>query len=203
MTSGDRERQPSSAGRNWRRSGLGALGVVIGGVFLWLALRHIDPGDLERALREMQGKWQIAGVAAYLATIGLRCFVGAPGEKGPAGPAGPAGPMGPPGAKGDPGPQGQAGPPGPAGSAGFRIVTGEKTVAAAETRRWCRWFVWRERPMEPGAQQQPPRRGCACVSDGHARSLTRQKCKPRPYRGVRRVSALRPPLMSKDVSRVQ
>ena len=74
MTSGDRERPTSSAGRNWRRAALGGLGVVIGGVFLWLALRHIDPGDLARALREMDGKWLIAGVAVYLAAIGLRCL---------------------------------------------------------------------------------------------------------------------------------
>ena len=31
-------------------------------------------GDLERALREMEGKWLIAGVAVYLAAIGLRCL---------------------------------------------------------------------------------------------------------------------------------
>ena len=74
MTSGDHERQTSSAGRSWRRAAIGALGVVIGGVFLWLALRHIDRSDLERALREMQGKWLLAGVAVYLAAIGLRCL---------------------------------------------------------------------------------------------------------------------------------
>jgi len=74
MTIGDRARQPSPVGRNWRRAAIGTFGVVIGGVFLWLALRHIDPGDLERALREMEGKWLITGVAVYLAAIGLRCL---------------------------------------------------------------------------------------------------------------------------------
>lgn len=71
-------------------------------------------------------------LAACSGPQGPQGQAGAPGEKGPAGSvgsAGPAGPMGPPGPKGDPGPQGQAGPPGSAGSAGFRIVTGEKTVA--------------------------------------------------------------------------
>ncbi len=68
-------------------------------------------------------------LAACSGPQGPQGQAGAPGEKGLAGPAGPAGPMGPLGAKGDPGPQGQAGPPGPAGSAGFRVVTGEKTVA--------------------------------------------------------------------------
>jgi uncharacterized protein (TIRG00374 family) len=74
MTSGDHERQTSSTGQNWRRATIGALGVVIGGVFLWLALRHIDPRDLERALREMEGNWLIAAVAVYLVAIGLRCL---------------------------------------------------------------------------------------------------------------------------------
>ena len=71
MTGSDHERLLSSSGRSWRRAAIGALGVVMGGVFLWIALRHIDPGDLEHALREMQGKWLIAGVAVYLAAIGL------------------------------------------------------------------------------------------------------------------------------------
>ena len=74
MTIGNQERQTSSAGRNWRRVAIGALGVVIGGVFLWLALRHIDPRDLSALCREMEGKWLLAGVAVYLAAIGLRCL---------------------------------------------------------------------------------------------------------------------------------
>ena len=45
------ESSPSRSGRTWRRAAIGAFGVVIGGVFLWLALRHIDPGDFERALQ--------------------------------------------------------------------------------------------------------------------------------------------------------
>lgn len=75
MTSGNRKRETSFADRSWRRrASIGALGVVIGGAFLWLAMRHIDPGDLERALGKMEGKWLIAGVAVYLAAIGLRCL---------------------------------------------------------------------------------------------------------------------------------
>jgi glycosyltransferase 2 family protein len=74
MTIGDRAGATSSVGRNSKRAAIGALGVVIGGVFLWFALRHIDPSDLEHALREMQGKWLIAGVAVYLGAIGLRCL---------------------------------------------------------------------------------------------------------------------------------
>ena len=74
MARGNDQPETASTGRNWRRAGIGALGVVVGGVFLWLALRHVDAGDLERALGEMQGKWLIAGVAVYLAAIGLRCL---------------------------------------------------------------------------------------------------------------------------------
>ena len=74
MTRGHHERRASSADRTWGRVAIGTFGVVIGGVFLWLALRHIDPVDLERALREMDGEWLIAGVAVYLAAIGLRCL---------------------------------------------------------------------------------------------------------------------------------
>ncbi len=74
MTIGAHEEQTSSAIRNWRRVAVGTFGVVIGGVFLWLALRHVDPRDLERALREMDSKWLIASVAIYLAAIGLRCL---------------------------------------------------------------------------------------------------------------------------------
>ena len=54
---------------------------------------------------------------------------GTPGPTGAKGDQGPPGPMGPPGPKGDPGAQGAAG---PLGSAGFRIVTGENTVACNE-----------------------------------------------------------------------
>jgi len=74
MEIGDREPQAPSGNRNWKRTAIGTFGVVIGGVFLWLAMRHVDPRDLETALREMEGKWLIAGVAIYLAAIGLRCL---------------------------------------------------------------------------------------------------------------------------------
>jgi uncharacterized protein (TIRG00374 family) len=74
MTGRHPAREAPSSGANWRRASIGTLGVVIGGVFLWLAVRHVDPRNLERALREMEGKWLIAGVAVYLAAIGLRCL---------------------------------------------------------------------------------------------------------------------------------
>ena len=73
MEIGDREPQAPSGNRNWKRTSIGTFGVV-GGVFLWLAMRHVDAHDLETSLREMEGKWLIAGVAIYLAAIGLRCL---------------------------------------------------------------------------------------------------------------------------------
>ncbi len=74
MATGEPEWDSHRGRRTLKRVILGGAGIVAGGVFLWLALRHIDPGDLERALREMQGKWLIAGVAVYLGAIGLRCL---------------------------------------------------------------------------------------------------------------------------------
>ena len=74
-------------------------------------------------------------LAACSGPQGPQGQAGAPGEKGDAGPAGPMGPkgdQGPPGPigqKGDQGPSGPVGPPSPAGITGFRIVSGEKTVA--------------------------------------------------------------------------
>jgi uncharacterized membrane protein YbhN (UPF0104 family) len=61
-------------GPNWRHVGLGGLGVVLGGFFLWLAVRNINPRDVETALLQMDRMWLVTGVAAYLMSIGLRCL---------------------------------------------------------------------------------------------------------------------------------
>ncbi len=53
---------------------LGSLGIVLGGVFLWLATRALDPTDVATALRQLDRNWLIVGVAVYLASIGLRCL---------------------------------------------------------------------------------------------------------------------------------
>ena len=74
MRTGDRKPEAPSGSRNWKRASIGVLGVAVGGVFLWLAMRHVDARDLETALREMEGKWLIAGVGVYLAAISLRCL---------------------------------------------------------------------------------------------------------------------------------
>jgi glycosyltransferase 2 family protein len=60
--------------RNLKRAVAGVLGVLIGGVFLWLALRHIDPRELKAALHEMDVNWLITAVAIYLLSIGVRCL---------------------------------------------------------------------------------------------------------------------------------
>ncbi len=60
--------------RNLKRAVAGVLGILVGGVFLWLALRHIDPGELKAALHEIDGKWLVTAVATYLLSIAVRCL---------------------------------------------------------------------------------------------------------------------------------
>jgi glycosyltransferase 2 family protein len=51
----------------------GAVGLVVGGFFLYLALRGLDRRDFEAVLLRFDGVWLAAGVAVYLASIALRC----------------------------------------------------------------------------------------------------------------------------------
>ena len=67
-------RESLSSGRNWRHAALGAAGIVLGAVFLWLAVRHIDLDEVATAVHRMDGKWLIAGVAFYLAAVAVRCL---------------------------------------------------------------------------------------------------------------------------------
>ena len=60
--------------RDLKRAVAGVLGVLVGGIFLWLALRHIDPRELKAALHEMDGTWLVTAVAIYLLSIGVRCL---------------------------------------------------------------------------------------------------------------------------------
>jgi len=73
MEIAERERQ-SRSGRNWKRVFVGVLGIALGGVFLWLAVRNVDPAEVAAALRQLDSNWLIAGVAVYVAAIGLRCL---------------------------------------------------------------------------------------------------------------------------------
>ena len=74
MASGEPVRESSPRIGTWRHSLLGGAGIVLGGLFLWLAVRHINPGEVATALRQMDGKWLVSGVAAYVAAIALRCL---------------------------------------------------------------------------------------------------------------------------------
>jgi glycosyltransferase 2 family protein len=60
--------------RSWKPILLGGSGIVLGGVFLGLAVRHVDPADVAAALQRLDRGWLIAAVAVYLAAIGLRCL---------------------------------------------------------------------------------------------------------------------------------
>jgi glycosyltransferase 2 family protein len=51
----------------------GGAGIVLGGVFLWLAVRDIDRTDVESTLLHVNPNWLIAGVAIYLVSIAVRC----------------------------------------------------------------------------------------------------------------------------------
>jgi hypothetical protein len=58
----------------WKGALLGVAGIGFGGVFLWLALRDIDPAEARAALRQLNRFWLLAGVALYLGSIGVRCL---------------------------------------------------------------------------------------------------------------------------------
>jgi glycosyltransferase 2 family protein len=66
-------RGPGS-GAKWKRAALGGAGVTLGSVFLWLAIREVDPTIVARTLRQINVHWLIMAVAIYLTSIGLRCI---------------------------------------------------------------------------------------------------------------------------------
>ena len=72
MATNEGEKQSRSG--NWKHVALGAAGIVLGAVFLWLAVRHIDFDEVASAIRRMDGKWLVFGVAVYLAAIAVRCL---------------------------------------------------------------------------------------------------------------------------------
>src|SRR5262249_17135243 len=53
---------------------LGGAGFLLGGAFLWLAMRNVNPADIQMAPRQMDPHWLIAGVTVYLTSIALRCL---------------------------------------------------------------------------------------------------------------------------------
>src|ERR1051325_3858984 len=57
-----------------RRGAFGVVGLALGGLFLYLALRNIGRQDLEAVLQRFNRSWLSAGVAVYMASIALRCL---------------------------------------------------------------------------------------------------------------------------------
>lgn len=74
MSISHRDRAGLHGGRHWKHVILGGAGILLGGVFLWLAVRDLDLRDIETVLRQLDPQWLIAGVAIYLASIGVRCL---------------------------------------------------------------------------------------------------------------------------------
>jgi uncharacterized protein (TIRG00374 family) len=75
MWLGDRGGGGKSRGRsNWKPALLASFGVFLGGIFLWLALRKINPSDVEIMLQRVNRNWLLVAVAIYLLSIGLRCL---------------------------------------------------------------------------------------------------------------------------------
>jgi uncharacterized membrane protein YbhN (UPF0104 family) len=57
-----------------RRVAFGVVGLALGGLFLYLALRNIGRQDFEAVLQRFDRSWLAAGVAVYMASIALRCL---------------------------------------------------------------------------------------------------------------------------------
>src|SRR5262245_21001472 len=55
-----------------KRIGLALVGLVVGLVFLWLALRGIDWAELQVVASRVRYPWLIAGGALYLMSIAVR-----------------------------------------------------------------------------------------------------------------------------------
>src|SRR5262249_4236895 len=74
MTISHHERESQRGGPNWKHALLGGTGIVLGGAFLWLAMRNVARSDIETTLRQVDVKWLGIGVMIYLASISLRCL---------------------------------------------------------------------------------------------------------------------------------
>src|ERR1700693_3789159 len=74
MWLGDRGGGKSRGRSNWKPALLASFGVFLGGIFLWLALRKINPSDIEIMLQRVNRNWLLVAVAIYLLSIGLRCL---------------------------------------------------------------------------------------------------------------------------------
>jgi uncharacterized membrane protein YbhN (UPF0104 family) len=57
-----------------KRVALGLSSIVLGGVFLWLALRGISRRDVVIAVSQLSSLWLVIAVSIYLSSIALRCL---------------------------------------------------------------------------------------------------------------------------------
>jgi glycosyltransferase 2 family protein len=64
----------STVGAQWRRVLVGAVGVCLGGLFLYLALKEVNTSDVETTVRQVNRAWLTASVGIYLCSIALRCL---------------------------------------------------------------------------------------------------------------------------------
>lgn len=71
---GERNSGTPGSGPKWKRAVLGGAGIALGGAFLWLAMRDIEPGVVASTLRQVNGHWLVAAVAIYLMSVSLRCI---------------------------------------------------------------------------------------------------------------------------------
>lgn len=47
------------SGPNWKRVVLGGAGVALGGAFLWLAMRDVEPAVVASTLQQINGPWLV------------------------------------------------------------------------------------------------------------------------------------------------
>src|SRR5205085_2230623 len=56
-----------------RRVLFGVVGILLGALFLYLAMRNVNPEDVETLLRKLDRQWLAIGIGFYISSIGLRC----------------------------------------------------------------------------------------------------------------------------------
>jgi glycosyltransferase 2 family protein len=56
-----------------KRIGFGLTGVVLGSVFLWLALRGINWDEVAVAISRLSYAWLVTAIFIYLSSIAVRC----------------------------------------------------------------------------------------------------------------------------------
>ena len=57
-----------------KRIAFGLAGIILGGVFLWLALRGTNWHEVEAAVSQLSYSWLFTAVSIYLSSIAVRCL---------------------------------------------------------------------------------------------------------------------------------